>query len=286
MDAALRLEAVGLTGRDDYGDYIADALGSAGIDTRHVGCHPTLPTSFTDVMSGGERAFFQYRGANTAFGPQHIPLDEIGADILHFGYILLLDALDAPDPEYGTALARVLAAARARGFKTSVDVVSEQGNRFARCVAPSLRHADYCVINEVEAAAVTGIACRGRDGRLLRERMEPICGTLRTMGVCGWAVVHSPEGSFAADGARYLALPALALPETEIKGKTGAGDAFCSGVLYGALRGMELDEAMRLATAAAAASLTETGASGGLRPVAELYALIDKYGFEDWSTLC
>lgn len=284
MDSSVRVEAVGLVGRDDYGDRVLEALMAAGVDIRHVGRHPALRTSFTDVMSlsgGRDRAFFHYRGANAAFGPAHIPLDDIGADILHFGYILLLDALDAPDPEYGTVLAGVLADARARGFRTSVDVVSEQGDRFARCVAPALRYADYCVINEVEASAVTGIPCRDGEGNLLYDRMEPICRALRALGVREWVAVHCPEHSFALEGDRYLRQPSLALPKGQIKGKTGAGDAFCAGVLYGAYRGMPLAEALRLANAAAAASLTQADACGGLRPVGELYAMIDTYGFEE-----
>ena len=283
MDDGLPLTAVGLAGRDDYGDRVITTLDAVGIDTRHIARHPALPTSFTDVMSvrGGERSFFHCRGANAAFGPAHIPLDELSADILHFGYILLLDALDAPDPDCGTVLARVLAEARARGFKTGVDVVSEQGERYARCVIPALRHADYCVINETEAAAVTGIPCRDARGRLLAERMRPICEALHAFGIHAWTVIHCPEGSFASDGRHYVHQPSLALPQAEIKGKTGAGDAFCAGVLYGAYQGMELPRALELATAAAAASLTDASASGGLRPIAELYAIIDQYGFEE-----
>jgi len=287
MDPALPLEAVGLVGLDAYGDRIVGALSAVGVDTRHIGRHPTLRTSFTDVMScGHERSFFHYRGANAAFGPAHIPLDDLRAGILHFGYILLLDALDVPDPVHGTVLAGVLARAQAMGFKTSVDVVSEQGNRFTRCVIPSLRYTDYCVINEVEAAAITGIPCRNSAGELLPERMRPICEKLRALGVREWAVVHCPEGSFAVDSQSYLRQSSLALPRSEIKGKTGAGDAFCAGILYSAAQGMDLPEALKLATAAAAASLTDASASGGLRPVAELYKMIDKYGFEDWSTPC
>jgi len=286
LDPSLSLTAVGLAGRDAYGDRIIDKLNAAGIDTRHIARHPALPTSFTDVMSvtglrGGERTFFHCRGANAAFGPAHIPLDELSADILHFGYILLLDAMDAPDPDYGTVLARVLAEARARGFKTSVDVVSEQGSRFVQCVTPALRHADYCVINETEAAAVTGIPCRDAHGRLLTQRMRPVCEALHSLGVHMWTVVHCPEGSFATDGQQYYQQTSLALPQREIKGKTGAGDAFCAGVLYGAHQGMDLPRALELATAAAAASLTHASASEGLRPVAELYTMIDQYGFEE-----
>ena len=34
------------------------------------------------------------------------------------------------------------------GCKTSLDVVSEDGERFARCVLPALPHVDYCILNE------------------------------------------------------------------------------------------------------------------------------------------
>jgi sugar/nucleoside kinase (ribokinase family) len=45
----------------------------------------------------------------------------------------------------------------------------------------------------------------------------------------------------------------------------GAGDAFCSGVLYGAWRGMDLAEAIELGTAAAACSLSQPGGTEGMR---------------------
>jgi len=280
MDPALPLRAVGLVGQDTYGFSILDALNAVRVNTEHVGIHPDLPTSFTDVMSQreGERSFFHCRGANAAFGPEHIHLDELKADILHFGYILLLDALDAPSPTHGTVLAEILEQARAMGFRTSVDVVSEQGGGFVRCVAPALRHVDFCVINEVEASAVTGIACRNSYGRLRPKNMKLICEVLRELGVHEWAVVHCPEGCFAL-GQEYVQMPSLALPEREIMGKTGAGDAFCAGVLYAAHKGMDLRQALELATAAAAASLTHASASGGLRPVAQLHEMIEQYGF-------
>ena len=57
----------------------------------------------------------------------------------------------------------------------------------------------------------------------------------------------------------------LALPEGYIKGTVGAGDAFCSGMLYGAWRGMDLAEAIELGTAAAACSLSQPGGTEGMR---------------------
>jgi sugar/nucleoside kinase (ribokinase family) len=229
----------------------------------------------------GERTFFQYRGANAAFGPEHIPLEKISADILHIGYILLLDSLDEPDAEYGTVMARVLAEAQAKGFKTSIDVVSEESERFKRLVPPALKYTDYCVVNEIEASATTGISSRDADGRLIRDNMEPLCRALKALGARDWAVVHCPEGSFAVDGdGNYYRQPSLNFPKSEIKGKTGAGDAFCAAVLYGAYRKRPLPETLKLASAAAASCLREKSATAGVLPADKLWKMIEEYGFD------
>ena len=45
------------------------------------------------------------------------------------GIVDLLETLDAPDAEYGTRTARLLARVRERGVKTSIDMVSAAGAR-------------------------------------------------------------------------------------------------------------------------------------------------------------
>ena len=286
MDSSVPLTAVGLIGADAYGEKIVSSLSAAGIEVSHIRKHPSLGTSFTDVMNqsgGGERTFFQYRGANAAFAPGHIPLDEIQADILHFGYILLLDTLDGPDAEYGTLMARVLHDAQKKGFKTSIDIVSEQSERFVKIVPPALKYTDYCVVNEIEASAAAGIPCRDGQGKLQLEQMEPLCRALKAMGVGEWAVIHCPEGGFAVDGqGRYFAQPSVNIVKSEIKGKTGAGDAFCSAILYCAYKDIPLPEALKLAGAAAVACLRDKSATAGVLPVDELWSLIEQSGFEQW----
>lgn len=194
--------------------------------------------------------------------------------LLHIGYILLLDALDAPDDEYGTKLARLLHMAKARGIKTSIDVVTEAGERFQRIVTPALRFTDYCVINEAEAQATTGIPLVDDAGRLIRENIKTALERMKTLGVSTWAVIHCPEGGFGLDeNDDYVEIPGLKLPEGYIKGSVGAGDAFCSGVLYAAWKGMKLNEAIVLGTAAAACSLSQPGATEGMRSYEEAMRL-------------
>ena len=68
-------------------------------------------------------------------------------------------------------------------------------------------------------------------------------------------------------------VPSLRLPRGYIKGTTGAGDAFCGGILYGACRGKALRESMRFANACAACSLSEQNGTDGMRSWQEVLKL-------------
>jgi sugar/nucleoside kinase (ribokinase family) len=59
-------------------------------------------------------------------------------------------------------------------------------------------------------------------------------------------------------------LPSCRLPKGYVKGKTGAGDAFCSGALVAIARGAAPADILELAEAAAVASLTATDATSGI----------------------
>lgn len=282
LDPTLPLQALGQIGEDAEGDYILRELG------KHKSIDLSLlkrggRTSFTSVMSNNQtknRTFFQYRGANALFDESCIDWDRLDAEIFHIGYILLLDALDEEDPEYGTKMAKVLAQAQSRGMKTSIDVVSESGNRFKKIVSPALKYTDYCVINELEAQAVTGIVLRDEDGTLHPENMQAALSQLKGLGVSTWAVIHCPEGSFCLDeNNHYFDRTSLKISNEHIKGTVGAGDAFCSGILYGAWKKWDLQKSVRLATCAAVAALSERGATEGMRSLEEVMKYEEIYPY-------
>src|SRR3989442_1725189 len=158
------LSGVGLVGDDADGERILADLKRLGIDSMRVLRAPGAPTSYTDVMtvrSTGRRTFFHNRGANALLGPEHFPYKELSCRLFHLGYLLLLDKLDAEDPEFGTKAARVLAGLQGEGILTSIDVVSEDSDRFSRLVSPALPHADHAILNEIEAGRTTGHEIRG-----------------------------------------------------------------------------------------------------------------------------
>ncbi|MCI8526525.1 MAG: carbohydrate kinase family protein [Oscillospiraceae bacterium] len=280
LDPSMHLMASGFAGHDAEGDFLMETLGKyPNIDLSIV--KRTGRTSFTAVMSNNqtkERTFFVHAGANAYYGEDDIAWDKLDVDIFHIGYILLLPHLDEEDPEYGTRMARLLHRAQKQGLRTSIDVVSETGDRFRRLVTPALKYTDYCIINELETQQTTGITLRDDDGTLHPENMKAALEKLFALGVSTWAVIHCPEigCGMDADG-NYCEMKSLRLPKGYIQGTVGAGDAFCAGVLYAAETGRSMDEALKLGNCAAAASLSAVSASDGVKSAEEVLKLYDLY---------
>ena len=278
LDPSVEVAAVGKVGADDAGDFATAFMRERGLDVSGVQRVEGVPTSFTDVMTlaeTGERTFFNMHGADSKLVPDDIdPAALGGSRIFHLGYLLLLDGLDAEDAEYGTKAARLLAKVQASGIKTSLDIVSEQSDRFARIVRPALKHCDYVVINEVEGSRATGRPAAGADGKTSVDCLRQICEALFELGVREQVVVHCPELSVSLDHAgHFAALPSLELPKGWIKGSVGAGDAFCAGMLYAFLKGMSAEEGMRLASCTAAMNLAATDSVSGAKSLAETLSL-------------
>src|ERR1700690_2945917 len=138
MRAPFRLAGVGLVGDDDDGRSILADCRVHGIDTARLWTVDGLWTSYTDVMTvrgTGRRTFFHDRGANARLGPQHFDFAESRERIFYLGYLLLLDALDAPGPDGAPYSREVLRRARSAGLLTSIDCVSAASGRFRATVA-------------------------------------------------------------------------------------------------------------------------------------------------------
>ncbi|MBQ8507895.1 MAG: carbohydrate kinase family protein [Clostridia bacterium] len=276
LDPEMPLYAMGKNGVDAEGDLIMEMLGRH----KNINCDNVVRegiSAFTLVLAdqiSKERTFFTYLGANAKWDESDIDWDKLDCNILHVGYILLLNALDQPDDEYGSKMARLLHSAKEHGIKTSIDVVSEASDRFRKLVPPALKYADYCIINEIEAGQTTGIELRDANDKLIKENIPLALKRMKELGVTTWAVIHTPEGGYGLDeNNNYIEKDSLRLPEGYIKGSVGAGDAFCAGVLCGAEKGYKLEDAIVLGIGSAACSLSEASATDGMRSEEEVLKL-------------
>jgi len=281
MDPLVPLQCIGTVGDDENGQYVLSVLDEHNIDIRSVRKSGEAPTSFTDVMSvrdTGERTFFHARGANATFSIDDIDFNKIKGDMFHIGYALLLDSFDKSDREYGTVMAKALCFAKEKGLKTSMDVVSENSNRFEGVVSSSLKYCDYFIANEIESSMISNIPARDNQGKIISENMKLICEALFAKGVNEMAVIHAPEGGWLMDRrGKFTFVPALDLPHGYIKGTVGAGDAFCAGMLYSIYKELDAEKALRLASAAAAACLSHENSIDGMRKISEIMELEKKF---------
>ena len=265
LDPSLDVEAVGLVGDDADGEFLIGTLRENGVCTDGVKSVRGGRSGFTEVMSvaGGQRTFFSFAGANADFSAEDVDFDAMRGTMLHLGYFLLLDAVDQ-----GEGL-KILRKAKEKGIRTSIDLVSENSERYKK-VLPCLGYVDNLIVNETEAGRLTGM--RPSLGNLPR-----IAEKLLKEGVKERVIVHCPEAGVCASERGTQLQASYALPQGFIQGTTGAGDAFCAGALLGIYRDKSDGEILQYASWAAVCALSETDATGGMRALAEARAFCSNF---------
>ncbi len=255
---ALPVSAIGKIGNDAEGEFVTDILKAGGVSTTGLAVKPVEKTTFTEVMSvpGGQRTFFVYPGAGADFGIADMDFDSIDAKILHLGYFLLLQKVDDGDG------LKILQKAKEVGLETSIDLVSENSDRYG-LVLPCLPYTDYLIVNELEAGKLAGIEPTA-------ENLESICRKLKELGVQKKIIIHMPERSVCLSEEGYSVLGSYILPEGYIQGTTGAGDAFCAGALIGIYNGWTDMKIMEFASACAVMALSSPDATSGMKTEEEI----------------
>lgn len=282
IDRSLPLSVLGKIGDDEYGRYVVSQMSQHGINCDMITVSADKPTSFSDVMSmpSGERTFFHARGANAEFSPDDIDISAISSQILHIGYILLLDSFDKSDDEYGTVMARFLHNVQQAGIKTSVDVVSDATADYKAKIIPALKYCNYIILNEVESSMISDLAPYDEQGNLLIDNIRKTMELMADYGVKDKIVVHCKKAGFCYDVAtgNFTVVASLKIPGNEIKGSVGAGDAFCAGTLYSIYNNFTDEHTLEFASAAAASNLFAENSTDGMLTRKEIEKLEEKYG--------
>ena len=278
MKTGLPLAAAGLLGDDLDGEFIRQCLSDDDIDCRWLQTAPH-PTSMTQVMTNhrnGQRTFFHSHGSNAAFDSRVLSGLHSHHRILHLAYLLLLQQLEAADEEYSVVAARLFHQLQQQGYLTSLDLVSiDDPERAKRVVLPTLPYVDYLIINELEAATLTGQTLRMDNGKPDLIQIPHAAKSLLQHGVQRVVVIHCPEGTWAENcHGDSLFTPSYWIEPQEVAGTVGAGDAFCAGVLYGLHQEWDLRDTLQLGNACARFNLRSTNAIDGAAPLTELQVFI------------
>ena len=246
----IEIAVTGGLGRDLFGDFMEDQLVRLGIEV-HAQRMTDVPTSKNVVLvvKDEDRRFYAELAANTMLSPEHVgsALEETRPRIFYQGTVGGLRLIDP-------VLDQVLGQAREAGALTFVDVVYPTEGAW-RNLRGSLHLIDllHCNLRESEVLTGEGDPSKAADA-------------LAQQGVKLAMVTMGSRGLIASTGEAKLRVPAFNVDTLDT---TGAGDAFCAGVISSILESetllpssqRELAETLLRGAAAGAACVTATGAT-------------------------
>jgi len=230
-------------GRDLAGEFIRKRLEEAGVLT-FIQLVDEADTGKTVVLvlRGRDRGFISSPGANL-----HLSLDHVMDSISKFSPDIFYLACGVLG-EFDYAIDEVLEFCGSRGMITILDAVRPHGKGW-NFLIKALKHADVFHVNVDELRELTGL------GDVVRGLVK-----LRELGVRLPVVTGGGSGAFLLARGRYLHQPSF---EVEVIDPTGAGDAFCAGLIkFIADRRLSKDELANLSVEEYAEMLLFAQAAG------------------------
>ena len=246
----LKVSAAGLVGQDIWGELISSTLSQEGVDISGVSRLKATATSSTAVLidASGERTFAHHVGScaelKSGFIYDNLSLFADSRYAL-FGYIGLLPGIELE-------LCDVLREIRNTGCRVAIETAGDGGS--LENIASALPYIDCFVPSITEATSQTGI-----------EDPKSIIEYYRSLGAQGLVGVKmGSSGTLLSPmHGEYIQVPCV-IPPGPVVDTTGAGDAFCGGVLYGLVKDYPLERCLKIGSRVAASCIAKKGARDGL----------------------
>ncbi len=256
---------VGKIGDDGFGSYLTGVLKAEKVETRGLAIGKGSKTSASVVVVGNdsERSFIHCFGANGEFTYEDIDFDFVKQyRLAFFTGVNLMASLD------GKPLGRAVKKAKELGLITVMDTAWDASGRWMELVEDALPYLDYFIPSYDEAVLISG-----------KENPSDIADVFMSYGVKNVAVKLGKDGCYikAADGSEYTIPTFLNIKAVET---TGAGDAFSSGFITGIIKGWSLDKCGLFANAVGTFSVSQIGASTGIKSLEETIEFIKEQGRE------
>lgn len=255
---------VTVVGDDDWGRDIVGSLDRNGVRVtmtrRATGMRTSISVAI--VRADGERAFVSDFGALRSLDDAWL---ERSTWPYASGVFCLVGLFNLPSVSVAAA-ARLLGRARAQGMTTMLDTGWDPAGwspQTVRELRSALQHVDLFLPNDAEATALSGSVSPDVAARAFREDGAGIV-----------VIKRGPHGAYARGPGAEVAVPAIPV---DVVDTVGAGDVFDAGFLYAHLDRRPLPDALRIATATAAAYVSRSADRFPVR--AEVEALAGSLGF-------
>jgi ribokinase len=230
---------IGMVGDDPEGRYLIDDLRKEGVDIAGIVGTKVYPTGqvFIALDREGKRMMFAFSGAANALSEADINAKYVASSrFLHIADLKNVRPL-------------ILAAKKAQDAETKVslnpgELIAIQG---------------YEEIKELLSNVDIFISSRNEVNQIFRtDNLEYAIRKVLKSGPEVAVITLGSEGCIATDSWEVLhRIPAF---KTEVVDTTGAGDAFCAGLMTMLVEGQGVLEAARFANAVAALKITRLGA--------------------------
>ena len=283
LGAPFQISAIGLIGDDAQGKQLLKICDAHGIDRSQLEMRQGLATSYVMAMTAkdtGKRTFFSKSGAHAVQTPDDFDFTTSNARYVHLGLPGFHDKLDAPWKHDANGWVTILKKARAAGIKSNLEMASFDVTLIHEVVTLMLPHLDSLIVNDFEAAALTG-KCIVENGvtniAACRNAIEEI---IQAHSNLDFAVIHFPLGAIAMTRkGEVFAQSSVDVPRDVIVGSNGAGDCFAAGILFGEHEGWSMQQSLKLAHASAAASLRASATTASVVKWQECLSLADGWGW-------
>lgn len=242
-----KVYGVGARSTDVIGTVLAGLLAEEGIDTAHLQVLEGAQTSASmlPIRPNGDRPALHVPGINGVVRVSDLTFpDWSRIDGLHLGGVDAMRNLDTVE------LIGVLKEAKSAGVFVSMDVQSGRPADYRPDILDLLPYVDVFMPNLEQAQVLVAGATP-----------ESLLVALLDRGAASVILTLGPDGSLYGSGSARRRTP---IYPVEVLDTTGCGDAFGAAYLMGALRGVDIEERLQIATAAGSLTATGLGSDAGI----------------------
>lgn len=250
----LNIGFLGKVGADFYGDIVRKALEQNGVDLSHIIIDECIPPGLTISLSTEtDRALVTCLGSIAALKAEDVDTELFSqCRHIHVGSFFLQSGLRP-------GLAKLFEEAHRRGATTSLDAGWDDTGNWDYGIRDVLSHTDIFFPNESEALMITKKST-------VEEASENLSEYCR---IC--VIKMGAEGACVRSGKTVLKKPPYDVVPID---KTGAGDSFNAGFLYGFIMGKDLGQCLDYGNACASISVTRIGGATSCASLEEVQTLM------------